>query len=156
MHELPYEPPTLGAGDSRRLARWLAAWTVVVFGLIGVGNLVAVASTAIAFGSEIVLTGLGDSGYELGYAISGLALPLAAAALAVWLMTGRVVVWLLASVPTSVAAGGVFFKVSFMAEYGVDWFQLAWMPVEAGYLLLGLLFLTPTFRRAINAPRPGR
>ena len=63
------------------------------------------------------------------------------------------VVLLLASVPLAVGAGGGFNTFHYLAEFGPDWGLLAFLPLQGGYLLLGLLFLTPTFRRAVNAPR---
>ena len=156
MHELPYEEPTTqGAGDSRRLARWAAAWTLAAFGSMGLVSLVGFGD-AMRWDSENVVAEVAAVGYTLGGAISGLSFPLAVAAAGVWLATGRVVVWVLASVPMAVVAGQLFVNVRFFAEYGANGIHLMWLLVGAGYVLLGLLFFTRTFRRAVNAPRTAR
>ncbi len=155
MHPLAYEPPSAGDADGRRLARWLAAATLLVYiplGFTYVPQLTPLARFGIArFYRGMTLVDLiREAAYP--FAVLGALVGIAGGLL--WIATRRPWPVLIAAASIGVGIAGLF-QCAFVIALeltGHDFHYVILLTQVANtlaYLLPGVLLLTPAARRML-------
>ncbi len=160
MHELTYEPPTAGSADGRRFACWLAAETLVIFVAMGLGyippliELVRGNRLAAAFQTFPFPTGSLNDLVAVRFIGSVLAVMgglLGLAGTIYWMAIRRPFAALIAAGPVALGIEELLYWTWYFVQFDMAELEIMSRALPPlGYILLGLLLLTPTSRRLLR------